>query len=121
MKVLIIFLSLVFMGCVTANTRDLSAINPKTEPAEKSFILPSPLMLVDDYEDCMVVCKEEGGNSRGCHSECGFAKFENKKPLKVADYATCMQSCREDLCGGGHRSDCDNISDSLCSKYCSDD
>ncbi len=102
MKVLIIFLSLVVMGCVTANTRDLSAINP--EPAEKGFILPSPLILVDDYSDCMDDCTERGGSSEGCDERCEYGEswlsfpsdHENKKPLKVAGYDECVQACEAD-------------------------
>ena len=60
MKVLIIFLSLVFMGCVTANTRDLSAINPKTEPAESSPVSATPRKLANfSYHICIDVCERD--------------------------------------------------------------
>ena len=29
-----------------------------------------PLMLADDYEDCIIDCIEHGGSTRGCHKVC---------------------------------------------------
>ena len=102
MKVLIIFLSLVVMGCVTANTRDLSAINPPAESANQSEATSEPpLLLADDYSECMDSCtSEHGGSSEGCDRVCENKDYSNKnvnkKPLKVAGYYECVDACEAD-------------------------
>ena len=103
MKVLIIFLSLVGVSCVTANTRDLSAINPQTEPVDQSEATSEPpLLLVDDYPDCMIDCTENGGSVKGCHCTCGWDtggcnKIETPiKPLMLAGFDECVDACKAD-------------------------
>ncbi len=120
MKAFIIFLSLVFMGCVTANTRDLSAINPKTEPANQSEATSEPpLLLADDYSDCMDRCtSEHGGSSEGCDRVCENKDYSNKnvnkKPLKVAGYDECVQGCvAEGYCGPSGKN-CEDTCRSAC-------
>ena len=109
MKTIILLLSVVFVSCVTANTgkRDLSGINEK--PAQEQTLIEDknrPLMLVDDYEDCMIDCVESSNGHAGtCHNLCGWCTgpgcwyysqkpTESKKPLMLADYATCMWACQ---------------------------
>ena len=41
----------------------------KTAHAE-SLNNKKPLMLADDYEDCMIYCIANGGSTRGCHEVC---------------------------------------------------
>ncbi len=105
MKALIIFLSLVFMGCVTANTRDLSAINPRTESADQSEATSEPPLLVDnDYEECMQRCTTNGRSSLACHCvcsgvenrACGYSRIKNLKPLKLAGFEECRNACVAD-------------------------
>ncbi len=109
MKVLIIFLSLVVMGCVTANTRDLSAINPEAESARQTTLK------VADYATCKQSCKEDGYGDSFCSCACSaddcavggsdpYSKID--QPLKVADYATCMEVC---VRGGHDREDCNRV------------
>ena len=99
MKTLIFLFSFMFVSCVTANTesRDLSGINEKNQTTIED--IKRPLMLVDDYEDCMIDCIANGGSTRGCHEVCfswGYSQSptESKKPLKLADdYDTCWKCC----------------------------
>ena len=114
MKIIFFLLSFVFVSCVTANTgkRDLSGINEK--PAQEQTLIEDkkrPLMLVDDYDECMIDCTANGGSTRGCHCVCGWhvggcnsyfqSPKDSKKPLMLADYATCMHACERD--SGCHR------------------
>ncbi len=103
MKVLIIFLSLVFMGCVTANTRDLSAINPKAESLKSEPVSNTPFKLADD-DACTTSCLEDGHSPSDCSDACSddawrrrrSSGVENKKPLMLADdYEDCMGKCTQ--------------------------
>ena len=121
MKVLIIFLSLVWVSCVTANTRDLSAINPQTEPVDQSEATSEPpLLLVDDYPDCMIDCTENGGSVKGCHCTCGWDtggcnKIETPiKPLMLAGFDECVQTCVADGYCGPSGENCDDACRNAC-------
>ena len=37
---------------------------------DKNYKDKAPLMLADDYEDCMCDCIANGGSTRGCHDVC---------------------------------------------------
>ena len=112
MKAIIFLLSFMFVSCVIANTesRELSGVNP--EPLNESAPIPEkPLMLADDYEECMEDCTTNGGSSKGCHCVCGWDvggcnKIEVQNPIKLADYATCRDACGED---GGSDDECHDI------------
>ena len=124
MKALIFLLSFMFVSCVTANTesRDLSAVNEKPDQ-EQTLIEDKtrPLMLADDYDDCMIDCIDNGGSERGCHCVCGWetggcykysqSPKENKKPLMLADHIDCddfgcVKGC---ICEGGSSSQCHRV------------
>ena len=93
---LILLLSFVFVSCVTANTgkRDLSGVNIKPE-----------LSSIDNqFKTCVSDCTAKGGLSFWCSDSClETAKIKQKKPLKLADYATCMWACQRD---GGSEGEC---------------
>ncbi len=63
MKVLIIFLSLVFVGCVTATT------NPTPESLKSEPVSNTPRKLAS-YGICMDACERDGGSEDVCHSAC---------------------------------------------------
>ncbi len=97
MKVFMIILSLMFVFCVTANTRDLSAINPQAESARQTTLK------VADGDACITSCLEDGHSAEDCGDACsdwGYSGVENKKPLKVASEAEgyygdgCRCSCK---------------------------
>ncbi len=99
MKVFMIILSLMFVSCVTANTRDLSAINPKTESARQTTLK------VADDDACTTSCEEDGHSPSDCSDACSdhtwqrrrSSSVENKKPLKVANtYDACVLACGAD-------------------------
>ena len=97
MKVLIIFLSLVGVSCVTTNTRDLSAINPETEPAESSPVSASPRKLAS-WNDCVEACLDDRlPNVDGCRADCK-AKFNTEIDRKICIKwcKTIVNSCRRD-------------------------
>ena len=109
MKAFMIILSLVFVSCVTATPRDLSAVNPKTEPLKSEPVSITPRKLVD-YDACMTSCEEDGHSTSDCSDACSDNCFagrcssgvENKKPLMLADdYEDCMVICRRE--GGWSR------------------
>ena len=120
MKKIILLLSFVFVSCVTADTgeRDLSGINEK--PAQEQTLIEDkkrPLMLVDDYEECMIECKADGGSTKGCHCVCGWdvggcnrysqSPKKSKKPLMLADdYDTCVRGCIDE---GGSSLECRRV------------
>lgn len=126
MKTILILLSFMFVSsCVTANTesRDLSGVNEK--PDQKQTLIEDkkrPLMLVDDYEDCMTGCEDAGGTYKRCHKVCKYDNIygtlgagdrlssqspkESKKPLMLADYTTCMYGCQRD---GGSEEECHDV------------
>ena len=108
MKVFMTILSLVFVSCVTANPRDLSAVNHS----------PAVVLADNQFEGCLSDCTKRGGLLVVCSDSC--LKLTKAKPkIKMADYATCMQSCREDLCDVRHDAHyC--AEDSRCAKYCSE-
>ena len=115
MKTILILFSFMFVSCVIANTesRDLSGIN---EPEQNQTTIEDkkrPLMLVDDYEDCMTGCEYAGGTYKRCHKVCKYDNIygalgagdrlssqspkESKKPLMLADdYDTCVKQCIRD-------------------------
>ena len=116
MKTILFLLSFMFVSCVTANPegRDLSAVNEKPEQNQTTIEdKKRPLMLVDDVEDCMIDCEANGGSTQGCFCVCGWdvggcyrysqSPKENKNPLMLADYATCMYACQRD---GGTEGEC---------------
>ncbi len=114
MKAIMIILSLMFVSCVTANTRDLSAINPQAESLKSEPVSTTPFKLAD-YDACMTSCEEDGHSTSDCSDACSDNCFagrcssgvENKKPLMLADdYDTCVNGCMEE---GGSTSQCRRI------------
>ena len=99
MKIIFFLLSFVFVSCVTANTgeRDLSAVN--TEPELSS--------IDNQFKTCVSDCTAKGGFSFWCSDSClKTAKIKQKKPLMLADYATCMWFCQRD---GGSVEECHEV------------
>ncbi len=84
MKVLIIFLSLVVMGCVTAGYRnpDSEKLAYNNDPCVDGRWLSSlrdtvqsnkqenPPIMVADYATCMDYCVGDGGSDEECHCVC---------------------------------------------------
>ncbi len=98
MKVLIIFLSLVGVSCVTANTRDLSAINPQTESLKSEPVSATSFKLADG-DACITSCLEDGHPHSDCSDACsdwGYSGVENKKPLMLAGFDECVDACKAD-------------------------
>ena len=97
MKVLIIFLSLVVMGCVTAKNRNPSMLAHESTTEDTT----GP---AGDYEACLLGCIEDNNSFKECNPICAtllgvdLSSVENKKPLKVADYGTCITVCLRDQC-----------------------
>ena len=119
MKTILFLLSFMFVSCVTANTesRDLSGVKEKPGQEQTPEDKTRPLMLADDYEDCMIDCKANGGSTSTCHHVCGWCvgpdcehysqkPKESKKPLMFADYSTCMYACQRD---GGSEGECHEV------------
>ncbi len=96
MKAFIIFLSLVFVGCVTANTnsRDVSGVNPSPEKAIVSAN--------DQFEGCLSDCQKDGGILLFCSVSClKLSKIESL--IKVAhDGGVDEYGCHGDYKGRVH-------------------
>ena len=82
MKVLIIFLSLLFVGCVTAKKRDLSA--PKTDPLKSEPVSNTSRKLAG-FNECVEECLEDrlpkGG---GCRADCR-AKLDTERNRELCN------------------------------------
>ena len=98
MKVFMIMFSLMFVSCVTAKPRDLSAVNPS----------PAVVSADNQFEGCLSDCTKRGGLLVFCSDSClKLTKVENKKPLMLADdYSECMDDCES---SGGSSEVCDEI------------
>ncbi len=100
MKVLIIFLSLVFVaGCVTAKKRDLSS--PKTESLKSEPVSNTSRKLAG-FGTCVEACLDERLPNFGCRADCK-AKFStaiNRKicinRCKTEDFKQIEKSCLRD-------------------------
>ncbi len=60
MKAFMIILSLMFVSCVTANTRDLSGYNPETEPVDQSEATSEPPLMLAGFDECVQTCVADG-------------------------------------------------------------
>ena len=91
MKALIIFLSLVFMGCVTASDRNPSMLAHGESKGT-----------ADDYEACLSACMSENKTFKECNPICAtilgvdLSAVKNKKPLMLAGFEECRNACVAD-------------------------